>query len=179
MSEELEFAVYASAIGIGATAVMDLWALFLKRFFGILSLDYALLGRWLGHFPSGRFFHRNIAQAAPVRGERAIGWSAHYLIGIAFAALLLSIWGMEWARSPSPFPALLIGFGTMAAPFFILQPAMGAGIAAARTPRPNVARLKTLGTHAAFAVGLYGAAWAAATLVPRLDFIGNARIPIP
>ena len=31
----------------------------------------------------GRFRHERIAAAPPVRGERLIGWTAHYLIGIA------------------------------------------------------------------------------------------------
>ena len=37
----------------------------------------------------------------PYSGERLIGWTAHYLIGIAFAAVLLAIWGLEWARQPT------------------------------------------------------------------------------
>jgi hypothetical protein len=43
----------AIAIGIGATLVMDLWNLFLKRTFGIPSLSYCLLGRWVRHMPEG------------------------------------------------------------------------------------------------------------------------------
>jgi Protein of unknown function (DUF2938) len=93
MSEEVEFVVRAALIGIGATVVMDLWAAFLKRFFGMRGLNYGLVGRWIGHFPRGHFVHDNIAQAAPVRGELAIGWGAHYAIGIVFAAFLLAIWG--------------------------------------------------------------------------------------
>ena len=34
---------------------------------------------------------------------------------------------------------------------------MGAGIAASRTPRPAVARLRSLITHAVFGIGLYAA----------------------
>jgi hypothetical protein len=40
-------------------------------------------------------------------------------------------------------------------PFLILQPGMGRGIAASKTPQPNVARLNTLITHLSFGVGLY------------------------
>jgi hypothetical protein len=166
MNETLEFAIRTGLIGIGATAAMDLWAIFLKRFFGVLSLDNKILGRWIGHLPSGRFIHDSIAQASPIWGELVIGWCAHYLIGITFAALLLSIWGLEWARSPSLFPALFIGIATIVAPFFILQPGMGAGIAATKTPKPNIARLKSLGAHSAYAFGLYGAALLTAILIP-------------
>jgi hypothetical protein len=43
---------------------------------------------------------------------------------------------------------------------------MGLGIAASRTPKPNVARLRSLATHTAFGVGLYGSAWILAQLAP-------------
>ena len=58
MSGELFFSSLISnsvLIGIGATLVMDAWALFLRRFFGITSLNYALVGRWLGYMPRGIF----------------------------------------------------------------------------------------------------------------------------
>ncbi len=152
----------AVLIGIGATLVMDLWALLLKRLFGAPSLDYALVGRWIGHLPQGRLTHPGIARSAPVAGERAIGWIAHYAIGIGFALLLLAIWGPAWAARPTLLPAMIVGIATVAAPFLILQPGMGAGIAASRTPKPGVARLRSLMAHASFGVGLYLAGWVAA-----------------
>lgn len=152
----------AVLIGIGATLVMDLWALLLKRLFGAPSLDYAMVGRWIGHLLRGRLTHPGIARSAPVAGERAIGWIAHYAIGIVFALLLLAIWGPAWAARPTLLPALIVGIATVAAPFLILQPGMGAGIAASRAPKPGVARLRSLMAHASFGVGLYLAGWVAA-----------------
>jgi len=90
--------------------------------------------------------------------EREIGWTAEYLTGIAFAAVLLAIWGLEWVRQPTLGPALIVGIGSVAAPFLLMQPGMGAGIAASRTPRPGAARLQSLVTHAVFGLGLYAAA---------------------
>ena len=150
----------AILVGAGATLAMDLWAIFNKRVFGIASLDYALVGRWLGHLPRGRFAHDAIGQAAPVRGERAWGWLFHYLTGIAFAAILLALAGPAWLQHPTLAPALLLGIATIVAPFFILQPGLGAGIAASRTPRPNIARLRSLLTHTVFGAGLYASGWA-------------------
>ena len=121
----------------------------------VTEADLALLGRWIGHFPRGRFLHERMAVAAPVPGERSLGWLAHYSIGITFALLLLSIWGLEWAWSPTILPAMLIGLGTIVAPWFVMQPAMGAGIAGSRTPNPRATRLRNLGTHAVYGVGLY------------------------
>jgi DUF2938 family protein len=151
----VEIVVRAVLIGAGATIVMDLWTLVRKRVFGVASLDYRMLGRWIGNLPRGRFIHSNISKASPVRGELILGWCAHYAIGITFAFLLLVLWGLDWARHPTLLPALIIGIGTVVAPLFVLQPAMGGGIAASKTPHPNTARLRSLLTHTVFGIGLY------------------------
>jgi hypothetical protein len=154
----MDMLIRIALIGIGATIVMDLWAILLRRAFGARTLDYALVGRWLGHMPAGRFAHQTIISAGPIRGERPIGWIAHYAIGIAFAGLLVFFFGAEWLEQPGPAPALLIGLGTIVVPFFVMQPALGFGIAASRAPRPAVARLQSLATHAAYGLGLFGSA---------------------
>ncbi|WP_445143795.1 DUF2938 domain-containing protein [Dyella sp. Tek66A03] len=159
-----EWLVRVALIGAGATVVMDLWALFLKHSFGISSLDYAMVGRWIGHLPQGRFAHSSIAKAAPVRGEAAIGQLVHYVTGIVFVALLLAIIGPEWALAPTLVPAVLFGALSVAAPFFILQPGMGAGIAGWKTPRPFTTRCRSLMAHTIFGVGMYVAAWLLARL---------------
>ena len=144
-------------VGLGATAFIDAWAWLRRRLFGTPAPNYALVGRWLGHMPRGRFRHHAIQAAEPVLGERWIGWSAHYLIGVGFAALLPLLWGAAWLQQPSFAPALAVGIGTVAAPFFVMQPGMGAGIAARRTAQPRAARMQSLITHAVFGVGLYAA----------------------
>lgn len=168
MNETIEFVVRSMLIGAGATMAMDVWAAVLRRF-GVPSLDFALLGRWVGHLPEGRWLHESIAKAAPIRGERLIGWLSHYAIGVTFATLLLATCGLAWARSPTPAPALLIGVVTVAAPLFVLQPALGAGVASSKTPRPVFNSLKSLMTHTVFGVGLFLAARATASLLPASD----------
>lgn len=165
MSEGLEIAVRAALIGTGATVVLDLWNAFLKRCFGVPSLNLGMIGRWFGHFPCGRFVHDNIAEASPIPGEGIIGWSAHYAIGITWAALLLAIWGLDWARHPTPVPPLIVGLVTLVAPFFIMQPGMGIGIAASKTPSPNAARLKSIVSHTVYGIGLYGSALLSTLLI--------------
>jgi hypothetical protein len=162
----MEFVVRAALIGVGATVLMDLWALFLRRAFATSSLDYAMVGRWLGHMPDGRFIHSRIAASPAIRGERVIGWVAHYMIGIVFAGLLLIVCGLGWARNPTLGPALAAGVLTVAAPFFVMQPGLGLGIAASRTPKPNLARIRSLVTHTIFGVGLYASAWLLAKVMP-------------
>lgn len=142
-------------IGTGATVIMDIWAIIRQRLLGMPPLDYRLVGRWLGHLMHGRVRHHPIGGSAPVAGERVIGWTAHYLIGIAFAGVLLAGWGLDWACHPTMGPALIVGIGSVAAPFLVMQPAMGAGIAASRTPRPAAARLHSVVMHTVFGLGLY------------------------
>jgi hypothetical protein len=166
MSEELEFIIRAGLIGIGATGVMDLWAIFLKQAFAIPSLNYAMVGRWIGHLPRGHFIHETIAKTPPVRGEAILGWGAHYTIGIVFAAVLIAIQDLDWARHPTLLPALIVGIATVVFPFFVLQPGLGAGIAASKTPTPNISRLRSLMAHASFGVGLYLAALVVSGLWP-------------
>jgi hypothetical protein len=153
----MDYAGSTLFIGAGATLATDLWAIARRRLFGVPAPDWCLVGRWFGHMARGRFRHERIASAEPVRGERVIGWTAHYLIGIAFAGALLAICGLGWTRQPTLAPALVLGIATVTAPFLLMQPGMGAGIAASRTPRPNSARLQSLVTHAVFGLGVYAA----------------------
>ncbi|MDE2430999.1 MAG: DUF2938 domain-containing protein [Burkholderiales bacterium] len=151
-------------IGIGATLVMDIWAQLLKHVFGIASLNWAMVGRWVGHFPQGRFSHPSIAAASPVPGEKVLGWITHYTSGILLATILVNLAGLNWARQPSPAPAIAFGIVSVALPFLLMQPGMGAGIAASKTPQPAQARLRSLMTHTVFGIGLYLAAWLTAQI---------------
>lgn len=144
--------------GVGATLVVDGWALLRRAWLGVPLPDYGLVGRWFAHMARARLRHPSIAAAAPVRGERLLGWVAHYAIGIGFAALLPLGWGTDWLRQPQLAPALLVGLGTVLAPFLLMQPAMGLGVAARRSARPAAARWQSLATHAVFGLGLYAAA---------------------
>jgi len=62
MSGVAEFIARGVLIGVGGSALMDVWALVARRAFGIRGLDYGLLGRWIGHFPRGRFVHERIGR---------------------------------------------------------------------------------------------------------------------
>lgn len=154
MELALQTATRIIFVGTLATVLLDLWILLLKRL-KVPTLDMALLGRWLGHLVQGRLTGGSIAAAAPVRGERGIGWTAHYAIGIVFAVMFVAITGETWTRQPAFVPALLFGTATVAAPLFILQPALGVGIASSRsrTPMRNVA--KSVVNHAVFGGGLF------------------------
>lgn len=157
MNIPLEPLVRTVAIGVMATACMDAWLLLLGRF-GVPTLNFALIGRWVGHWRRGVFRHGSIAKAPPVKHELALGWFFHYATGVAFAALLALLAGARWTLDPTPGAAIALGLGTVVAPWFVMQPAMGAGIASSRTPSPGKNRARSLANHFVFGLGLYGAA---------------------
>lgn len=161
MTQLTDTLMLAAGIGIGATMVMDLWLMLLKRL-GRKTLNFAFIGRWAGHVLHGKVAHRAIAQAAPIQGELALGWLLHYLTGIAFAGLLLAVAGNDWALDPSLLPALMLGIVTVSVPLLVIQPCMGAGLASRNTPTPLRNCLMSVATHAVFGMGLYVSALAIA-----------------
>ena len=154
----------AALIGVAATAGIDLWALLLKRGFRIPSLNYCLLGRWVLHLPGGTLVHRSIGAAPPKAGECATGWAAHYGIGVGLAVLFVGLVSAEWLAAPTLLPAVAFGVATVVMPLFVLQPALGLGVASSKAPSPWAARLKSVGTHTVYGLGLH----LAAELVRRL-----------
>lgn len=144
-------------IGCGATLVMDLWLMLLKRA-GVPTLNFAFIGRWVGHLCRGRLAHAAIAATAPIANERLLGWLTHYAVGAAFALLLVGLFGVGWVTAPTLLPAIAVGVGSVVFPFFVMQPAMGLGIAASRTATPIRSALRSLINHFVFGLGLFLAA---------------------
>lgn len=149
----------AILIGLGATFTFDLWGLFLKFAFKIRPSDICLVGRWLRYMPEGTFKHSNIGSTPPKSAECAIGWITHYLIGITFALIFVTVMGDPWLQHPTLIPAVCFGVFTVLAPFLIMQPSLGFGFAASKTKNPAQARLRSLMNHTAFGVGLYLFGW--------------------
>jgi hypothetical protein len=145
---------------------MDGWALLLKRVFSIPSANYCLVGRWLLYMPEGKFVHASIAAASPKRSECTVGWIAHYVIGAVYALVLVALVSGSWLERPTLLPAMIFGIGSVLAPYLIMQPSFGLGIAASRTPQPTQARLRSLMAHTAFGVGLYVCAVGSSYLLP-------------
>ncbi len=147
--------ISAILMGLGATLTFDLWGLLLKQAFKITPSNICLVGRWLRYMPAGTFRHSNIGATPPKSAECAVGWIAHYLIGITFASVFVAVAGPDWLQHPTLMPAIGFGVVTVLAPFFILQPSFGLGFAASKTSNPTQARLRSLMNHTAFGVGLY------------------------
>lgn len=145
-------------IGIGATVLFDLWAQLLARLPGMPKPNWAPIGRWFWHLREGRVFHDDIAGAAPYAHETALGWAGHYATGILYGVIFALIVGPDWFAAPRFLPAWIFGILTVAGGWFLLQPGLGLGWAASKTPNPWKARALNLVAHTVFAIGLYGTA---------------------
>ena len=155
MDHSILYFIAPILIGIGATLTFDLWGLFLKHAFKIAPSNFCLVGRWVLYMPEGIFRHSNIGSAPQKSRECTVGWMAHYMIGIVFAMAFLAFTGMDWLQHPTLISAIIFGIITVSAPFFIMQPAFGLGVAASKTAKPLQARIRSLMNHAVFGFGLY------------------------
>ena len=150
-----EIVIAGVLMGVLATGAMDLWAVALNRMAGEPLPNWAMPGRWAAHLRRGTVFHDAISEAPRVRGELQIGWAFHYSVGVIYGIVLAAIMGPDWLAQPTFLPAfvfsvLMVGFG-----WFLLQPGMGLGWAASRTPNPWRVRVMNLAAHTVFALGLW------------------------
>jgi len=141
--------------GTVATICADLWHLFLKRALRFPVANWQMIGRWVAGMAGGKFVHRVIHEAPPVAGETAIGWSFHYLVGIGYAALYLALMRFILQGEPSLGSALLFGTATLAAPWFVMQPALGLGMMACHQHSRLTIAVVTVTTHLVFGAALY------------------------
>lgn len=155
---DLRTLIVAGLVGIGGTAVLDLWAELLKRGFRIPATNWRMVGRWIGHMRTGSFVQPQLAKAPPITGEALIGWGFHFGIGAGYGLLLLLLQGESWLRSPTLLPPLLLAWALLVLPFFVMMPGMGSGIAGSKTPKPNFTRLKSIVSHTVFGLGMFGTA---------------------
>lgn len=141
-------------VGVLATAVADLWQRALVAGVGLPATDWSKIGRWVAWLPRGVLVHRSITATPRVRGEAAIGWVFHYVVGLVYAALFWVVLRHPATPSSNFIAALVFASVTLAAPWFVLQPALGLGMLARRAPNPTGVRFTTITTHLAFGLGL-------------------------
>ena len=146
------------AIGIGATVLMDIWALLLARLSVTAPVNWAPVGRWFWHLGKGKVFHDDIVKASPYEHELALGWIAHYVVGTAYGILMGLVAGPSWFAEPTFLLAWIVSLATVSAGWFLLQPGLGLGVAASKTPEPNRVRALNLAAHTVFGFGLYATA---------------------
>lgn len=140
--------------GLVATAVLDLWQQIFLRITGLPITNWAMIGRWAGHMREGQFVQADIGKAAPVANEAALGWAIHYVVGIGYALVylvLMRLLGIE----PGFVPAMIFGAVSVAVTWFAMEPILGAGAMASRTPKPELLRIQDFTSHLSFGFGLF------------------------
>ena len=151
----LSLAARGLLLGIGATVLFDLWQWLVARTLGQPAPNLAPMGRWFWHLREGRVFHADIGRAEPWAHELALGWAGHYVVGAIYGAAFALVAGPGWLAAPSFLPAWIFGLATLAFGWFLLQPGMGMGWAASRTPNPGRVRALNLAGHTVFGLGLW------------------------
>lgn len=91
MTDSIEFIARGVLMGVGGSALIDVWAFALRRTLHAPTLDYAMLGRWIGHFPRGRFIHQRIRGSGSRRTATRLARPLFDRDRLAF--VLLALWG--------------------------------------------------------------------------------------
>jgi len=153
----MQVVIQGMLVGIVATIGLDVWAAIAKHLLHLPAANWAFVGRWFAHMRRGKFRHDSIADATAVDRELAIGWAAHYTVGMVYGIAYMSIVHFLFATEPALPTAVAFGLATLAAPWLVMQPGMGAGYFSSKTPRPGLVRTVNLSMHLMFGVCLYGA----------------------
>lgn len=141
--------------GIVATAILDLWQQLLRLSAGIPGSDWAIIGRWFAYLPRGRFVHTGITQTPPFPNELAIGWAAHYVVGIAYGFIYVTLIVLVLASTPNLVNGLVFGAVSTVVAWFIMMPGLGAGIFAHKTDTAVRSSILAFLAHVVFGLGLF------------------------
>lgn len=142
-------------LGLGANILFDLWQQVLARLSGQAAPNWGPVGRWFWRLREGEVFHDDIMKAPPYADEVRLGWIGHYVVGIVYGVIFALIVGRDWLAAPTFLPAWIFGLVTVGFGWFLLQPGLGLGWAASKTPNPTKVRLLNLVAHTVFGLGLY------------------------
>jgi len=151
----MEVLIKILMIGVFATVMMDIWATFSNRVLKFPRTNWAMVGRWLGHIPKGKFFHNPVSDSPEIKYENGLGWAFHYFIGIVYATFYVAMVLRGFDGSASLITAWFFGLVTIISPWFILQPALGLGVCAIKAPKPNMVRFQNFAIHSVFGIALY------------------------
>ena len=85
-----------------------------------------------------------------------LGWIGHYVVGILYGVIFALIVGPGWLAAPRLAAGVDLRAGRRSAfGWFLLQPGLGMGWAASKTPNPGRVRLLNLAGHTVFGLGLW------------------------
>lgn len=159
----MQIVSFVAVVGIGATAALDLWIVFLRVALGVSGTSWRVVGDWLCGLVRGRLCYRPRPGRAPGPGPHALGWAFHYLVGLLYAAAYPLVWGAALLDAPRLGPFLIIGVVVSSlAGLAILSPALGGGFFASQSPHRGRSLVLVVVNHGVFALAQYGLALALA-----------------
>lgn len=159
--------VLAYGGGIVGAVLMDLTETLAARAGLTSGVSVALVGRWALGLLRGQWAHADITHTPARRGEVAMGWAFHVLVGgggvaLLYAALLQAAgWSLPAQRL---WGGLAFGAATSLLPWLLLLPAFGWGWFGRRGPRGSNAVLASTVSHLPYGLGVgavmaLGAGW--------------------
>ena len=142
--------------GIIACLAMDFFQRLLLVTSGQPPSNWAVVGRWAFHvLRTARLNQPAIDSAAEIKGEHAIGWVVHYVVGIGYAFIYAGFM-QTGLLTASLSDGLIFGFLSVVVPWFFFLPAMGKGIMGKHTPAPAKVCMLALANHCVFGLGMAG-----------------------
>lgn len=141
-------------LGLISTLIMDLLALLRFQFFQSKSFNYALLGRWILTLKNFKYLHSNINSIPAVKYEMITGWLLHYAIGVSLSFIYLHTPILNDQLNIF-ISSILFGLFTTSIPLIIMQPILGFGFFASKTPRPAQSIKNSFIAHFNFGFGLF------------------------
>ncbi len=148
--------IFCLFIGIGSTVILDLWVTLVEKVLAIAPTNWGSVGRWITGIPQGKWTLDSADTRPITKMEKVLGWGFHYVIGIAYAALLILLFGTGFMRTPTILPVVIVGLvlSTLAG-LAILMPALGAGFMGKRVPNWSAMFIYLIVAHGIFASGQY------------------------
>ncbi|MBS0251595.1 MAG: DUF2938 family protein [Proteobacteria bacterium] len=152
-----EVIIFCLIVGIGSTVVLDVFVSLVHRPTGIPPTDWGTVGRWLLGVGKGQLILDPADESPPTHAERIVGWLFHYLVGVAYAAAIVALWGPGYIAAPTILPVVVVGvlISTLAG-LTILLPGLGAGFMGSKLPNQFAIIAYLIVAHVVFAAGQYG-----------------------
>lgn len=143
--------------GVAGTLVMDGMNSLCARAGILAHIDHRMIGRLARGWTRGRFVYARPEEVPTVGSELAIGYVAHYLIGIILAVFYVIGWDALVGGRVSPGWAVAYGVATTVAAYFLLFPSIGLGALGRRSPQGARLPLTSLTNHLFYGLGLAAA----------------------
>ena len=141
--------------GIIATLLFDLYQFSLTYAYNINKPKWNLAGRYFVGLTHKKYFREDIENENPINNELIFGYIGHYLIGIFFGLIYVSI-NLIFFNHPSIFLAIFIGFITVLGGWCIMMPlAYNIGFFASKKEEQKQIIIQNLIAHFVFGIGLY------------------------